>query len=60
MLTIVAGAAAQAFALAAEAEGTHMERELPVSHNVFGLAAMGGFLLLLAATYAFRSVARTR
>lgn len=43
-------------AAAAEAEETHFE--IPFPPEVYGLGALGGLLLLLALTFAFRSVGK--
>jgi hypothetical protein len=40
------------------AAGAETEFEIPMAPEVYGLGALGGLLLLLAITFAFRSVAK--
>lgn len=49
-----------AVSLAAAAEGDLVERQLPVPDWAFGVGAMAMFLVLLAITYSFRSVAHAQ
>jgi hypothetical protein len=53
-------ATTHAVTLAAEGEGMLEENELPVPAIWFGIFAMTVFLLLLAITYSFRTVAQRR
>jgi hypothetical protein len=46
----------QVLAESEEQGGAETVRQLPVSPVVFGIAAMAVFAVLLAVTYAFRSV----
>jgi hypothetical protein len=49
-----------AITLASAAEGQFVERELAVPAWGFGVGAMAMFLVLLAITYSFRTVAHGR